>query len=86
MQRSRNWSERPTYMARFEDGPRDATSTFVLALDSGEPPDLLLTPGQRGWVYVLAGGARKDGSLPYLWMPKEKVVALLEQGPDSPTT
>ena len=67
---------RASYHVRFEGGPRDATQTVVLGLDSGQPPDLLLTPGRRGWVYVLAGGAREDGSLPYLWMPRAKVASL----------
>ena len=80
MEHPQSLSERQTYTARFEDGPRDATLTFVLALDSGQPPDLLLTPERRDWIYVLAGGAREDGSLPYLWMPKEKVAALKRLG------
>lgn len=80
MERSQNWLERQTYAVRFEDGPRDATVAFVLALDSGLPPELLLTPGQRDEVYVLAGGQRDDGSLPYLWMPKQKVAALQNLG------
>jgi hypothetical protein len=80
MERTQDWSTRRTYYARFENGPRDATVTTVLALDSGQPPDLLLTPGQRDWIYVLAGGERGDGSLPYLWMPRSKVVALQRLG------
>lgn len=80
MQHSESWSDRQTYVAHFEDGPREATVAFVLALDSGQPPELLLTPGRRGDVYVLAGGQREDGSLPYLWMPKEKVAALQRLG------
>ena len=65
-----------TYYARFEGGPRDATMTVVPGLDSGQPPELLLTPGRPNWIYVLAGGARKDGSLPYLWMPRSRIDAL----------
>jgi hypothetical protein len=65
-----------TYHARFEGGPRDATQAAVLGLDSGQPPDLLLTPGRPSWIYVLAGGARHDGSLPYVWMPTGKIQAL----------
>lgn len=80
MERSRRWSDRPTFTARFEDGPRDATLTSVLALDSGQPPDLLLTPDRQSWVYVLAGGEREDGTLPYVWMPREKVAALRRLG------
>jgi hypothetical protein len=80
MESSRSWSDRATYSARFEDGPRGATVAYVLALDSGQPPDLLLTPGRLDWVYVLAGGEREDGTLPYLWMPNERVAALQRLG------
>jgi hypothetical protein len=80
MERSRSWSDRTTYSARFEDGPRGATVAYVLALDSGQPPDLLLTPGRLDWVYALAGGQREDGTLPYLWMPNERVAALQRLG------
>jgi hypothetical protein len=65
-----------SYYARFEGGPRDATQTVVLGLDSGQPPELLLTPGKRDWIYVLAGNVRGDGSLPYMWMPKSRIAAL----------
>lgn len=65
-----------SYYARFVGGPRDATKIVVPGLDSGQPPELLLTPGRPSWLYVLAGDAREDGSLPYLWMPKSKVAAL----------
>lgn len=76
----RDWNERKTHYARFEGGPRDATQTVVLALDSGQPPDVLLTPGRREWIYLLAGGPREDGSFPYLWMPKSKIAALRQLG------
>ena len=79
MDRPQRWKGRRTYDARFEGGPRDATHAEVRGLDSGQPPDLLLTPGRPGWIYVLAGGARPDGSLPYLWMPKGKVNALRQE-------
>ncbi len=69
--------ERRTYRVRFDGGPRDAAQTAVLSLDSGQPPDILLTPGKPDWIYVLAGGARRDGSLPYLWMPHGRRVAAL---------
>lgn len=80
MDHPRDRNDRRSYYARFEGGPRDATQTVVLGLDSGQPPDLLLTPGERGWIYVLAGSARGDGSLPYLWMPKDKITALQRLG------
>ena len=79
MDRPRDWKGRRTYHAQFEGGPRHATHTVVLALDSGQPPDLLLTPGRPGWIYVLAGGALADGCLPYLWMPKSRVAALHQE-------
>lgn len=69
--------ERRTYLARFHEGPRDGTVTAVLALETGQPPDVLLTPGQRDWIYVLAGGPRADGSLPYLYMPPTKAALVL---------
>jgi hypothetical protein len=76
MERTPNWSAQRTYVARFEDGPRDASTSVILGLESGQPPDLLLTPGQPDAVYMLAGGERDDGSLPYIWMPRSKVSAL----------
>ena len=82
--------ERRSYFARFEGGPRDGTVSVVLALETGGPPEILLTPGQPGWVYVLAGAPRRDGSLPYLHMPPTKAGLIREQarratqGPSSP--
>ena len=76
MERTPNWSAQRTYVARFEDGPRAASTSVILGLESGQPPDLLLTPGQPDAVYMLAGGEREDGSLPYIWMPRSKVSAL----------
>ncbi len=72
--------ERPTYVVRFEAGPRDGTVTAVLGLESGEPPDILLTPGQPDWTYVLAGGPRGDGSLPYLHMPQRRAARVRARG------
>jgi hypothetical protein len=74
------------YHVRFEDGPRDATQAVIPALDTGEPPELLLTPGRPDWIYILAGGARHDGSLPYLWMPASKVAALRRRREDANTS
>ncbi len=76
MERTPSWSSQRTYVARFEEGPRDSSTSVIVGLESGEPPDLLLTPGQPDAVYMLAGGQREDGTLPYLWMPKSKVSAL----------
>jgi hypothetical protein len=84
MERSPNSSDRQTYAAWFEDGPRDGTVAFVLALDSGLPPELLLTPDRPGDIYVRAGGERGDGGLPYLWMPRSKVAALQRLGKRRP--
>ena len=85
MDQPRDWNERKSYYAWFEGGPRNGTQTAVLSLDSGQPPDLLLTPGRRDWIYVLAGGARVDGSLPYLWMPKSKILELQRRGRPQPS-
>jgi hypothetical protein len=60
---------RETILARFVTGPRAGGLAHVLALESGQPPDILLTPEQPDWIYLLAGGPGKDGSLPYLYMP-----------------
>jgi hypothetical protein len=63
-----NRTGRWAYHVRFEGGPRDATQTVVPALETGEPPEVLLTPGRPEWVYILGGAPRADGSLPYWWM------------------
>lgn len=65
-----------TVVARFERGPRHGTVAFVLSLESGQPPDLLLVPGHANGVYLLAGGAHRDGSLPYWWMSRKRLAAL----------
>lgn len=72
--------QRRTHIARFEDGPRDGTMTVVLGLESGQPPDILLTPGRPDWVYVLAGGPRRDKSLPYLYMPPSRAALVRSRG------
>jgi hypothetical protein len=76
MEPSSNWSERRTFVARFERGPHDATAASIVGLDHGQPPDLLLVPGHLDGIYVLAGGARADGSLPYWWMSRMRLAAL----------
>ena len=72
--------ERRTHIVRFEEGPRDGTQTAVLALESGEPPEILLTPGRPDQVYILAGGPRRDGSLPYLHMSPSKAALIRARG------
>jgi hypothetical protein len=79
MGRPQDWIERKMYRAWFEGGPRDATHTAVLGLASGQPPDVLLTPGRPSWIYVLAGGVRPDGTLPYIWMPRNRAAALRQE-------
>jgi hypothetical protein len=69
-----------SYRVRFDGGPRDGAGAVVLGLDSGQPPDLLLTPDRPSWVYLLAGGAGADGSLPYRWMPPSRADALRRLG------
>ena len=73
-------SERRTFAARFDHGPRHGTVAFVVGLESGQPPDLIRTPGQPTGVYLLAGGARRDGSLPYWWMSRARLAALRARG------
>ena len=72
--------ERRSHIARFEGGPRDGTVTVVLALETGQPPEILLTPGRPDWVYILGGAPRRDGSLPYLHMSPTKAALILSQG------
>ena len=72
--------ERRSHLARFEGGPRDGTVVPVLALESGQPPEILLTPGQPGWVYVLGGAPRRYGSLPYVHMSPTKASLIRSQG------
>ena len=84
MEPSRDWSESGTYVARFERGPRHGTLSVVLGLETGQPPDLLLAPGHLDGIYVLAGGARADGSLPYWWMSRTRLAALRALGDRPP--
>lgn len=84
MESSRDWSERRTFVARFERGPRDATTASIVGLECGQPPDLLLSPGHLEGIYVLAGGARADGSLPYWWMSRTRLAALRALGDRRP--
>ncbi len=85
MEPSRDWSESGTFVARFERGPRHGAVTVVLGLESGQPPDLLLAPGHFDGIYVLAGGAHPDGSLPYWWMSRKRLAALRALGDRPPT-
>jgi len=66
-------TRRPIHVARFVDGPRDRQKAVVPALESGQPPEVVLTPGRSEWVYVRAGAPWSDGSLPYLYMPHSRV-------------
>ena len=84
MEPSRDPFERGTFAARFERGPRRGTVAFVLGLESGQPPDLLLAPGHSDGIYVLAGGAHPDGSLPYWWMTRKRLAALRALGDRPP--
>jgi hypothetical protein len=66
-------AQRRTHIARLVDGPRDREATVVEALGSGEPPEVVLTPGRPEWLYVRAGAQGQDGSVPYLYMPPSRV-------------
>jgi hypothetical protein len=85
MEPSRDWSDSGTFVARFERGPRHGTVTLVPGLETGQPPDLLLAPGHSDGIYVLAGGAHSDGSLPYWWMSKKRLAVLRALGDRPPT-
>jgi len=65
-----------SHIARFIDGPRDGQSAVVPPLESGQPPELLLTPGKSEWVYVRAGAPWRDGSLPYLHMSPSRAILI----------
>jgi len=84
MERSWDPSGRRTFAARFEGGPRHGTVALVLGLESGQPPDLIRKPGRPDGVYLLAGGARRDGSLPYWWMTRTRLAALRARGERRP--
>ena len=45
---------------------------------------LLLAPGHLDGIYVLAGGAHPDGSLPYWWMSRTRLAALRALGDRPP--
>lgn len=81
---SSDWSEPRTFVARFERGPCDAAAACILGLECGQPPDLLLAPGHLDGIYVLAGGAHPDGSLPYWWMSRTRLAALRALGDRRP--
>jgi hypothetical protein len=75
MERPPDRPGRRTFLVRFEQGPRHATVATVVGFESGQPPDFIRPPGQRG-VYVLAGDVRGDGSLPYWWIPRTRLTGL----------
>jgi hypothetical protein len=65
-----------TFAARFEGGPRHGTAAFVPGLRSGQPPDVVRDPARSEGVYLLAGGPRADGCLPYWWMSWKRLSSL----------
>ena len=69
-----------SHIAHFEGGPRGGTKAVVLELETGQPPDIRLTPGKPDHVYQLAGGPRPDSSLPYLHMPPTKAALIRAHG------
>jgi hypothetical protein len=73
-------SERPTFMARLEGGPRRGSVLVVKGRDTGYPPDLIRIPGLPTGIYVLAGLARRDGGLPYWWMSRTRLAQLRARG------
>lgn len=64
------------HIVRFIDGPRDGQTAAVPPLESGQPPEILLTPGRSEWVYVRAGAPWSDGSLPYLHMSPSRAILI----------
>jgi hypothetical protein len=75
-------SERRVFAARFEHGPHGGTVGPVQGLEFGQPPDLLFTQVPFDGVYVLAGGPRPDGSLPYWWLSRIRLAAIRARGED----
>jgi hypothetical protein len=64
------------FAARFEGGPRDGTWAYVRGTERGEPPDIVRSPGRPDGLYLLAGGTRRDGRLPYWWMSRRRLAYL----------
>jgi len=60
---------RTAYEARLRGGPDDGAVVQVTALPGGAPPDFFHAGPDDQGVYVLAGLAHPDESLPYWWIP-----------------
>ena len=68
------------FAARFEGGPRNGSMAYVRGTEYGQPPDLIRSPGRPDGLYLLAGGPRGDGRLPYWWMTRRHLANLRAYG------
>ena len=59
---------RTTYEARLRGGPDDGAIVRVTALPGGGPPDFFHAGPDDQGVYMLAGSAHADDTLPYWWI------------------
>jgi hypothetical protein len=69
------------YRASFDDGPWDRSTQPLPTDPSGEPPDFITIATENCGVYLRAGVAQADGTLPYSWLQWDHVqqpVALVE--------
>jgi hypothetical protein len=73
-------SEGRTFAARFDGGTRHGTMALVRGLESGQPPDVVRDPSRPDGVYLLAGGPRADGCLPYWWITWTRLASLRSLG------
>jgi len=68
------------FAAKFEGGPSNGSLAFVRGNECGQPPDLVRSPGRPEGLYLLAGGPRADGRLPYWWMTRRHLANLRVYG------
>ena len=75
---------RTAYQARLRGGPDDGAVVRVAALPGGGPPDFFHAgPSDQG-IYVLAGSAYADATLPYWWIPDHSRLPVA-MGPEGAT-
>ncbi len=75
---------RTAYQARLRGGPDDGAVVRVTALPGGEAPDFFHAGPDDQGVYVLAGSAHADETLPYWWIADHSRLPR-STGPESAT-